>query len=507
MSRLSPILFFLFLTRVLCAQIIQNERFEVPLENEGPFEVVSSGKDGLFLYQRIVSQSNEATGVWKVAHLDTSFDVKWVKLYSLGADYELVDHYYNDGRVFLLFNNFASKNRNLELMSWDMEGELLRVPIRNYIPFSYFDFTATQEAVVIAGYFNYRPIVVLYSYIDRVPRVLPGIFNEKSIISDIKINDNQTFDVTVAGRTIDKKNTLFVNTFDFEGNIVKKVALDTDRTKSLLFGRTQQMENSAQLVAGVYGRYNSEYSRGLFVYSLNRFGEQKQKFYNYAELKNFFNYMRAGRERRVKNRIERRKIKGKKIKFNYRFLVHDLIEYDSQYVLLGEAFYPKYRNVSGGSGGNFFNPIGTNINRGLYNSSLVFEGYRYTHAVVMGFDKSGDLLWDNSFEINDVISPELEQFVHAAKSGDNIALLYVYDNQIRSKVIMENDVVEGKELIDVELKYKGDRTAEGQTNLLGIDKWYDNTFFVYGTQRVINTTNEGVEPSREVFFINKVEYK
>lgn len=492
---------------MLFAQITQSERFEIPLEKEGPFEVVSSGKDGIFLYQRMTGQSGGSpAGVWKVAHLNTSFEVNWVKIHSLSADFELVDHYYNDGRFFLLFNNFATKNRNLELISWNMEGEMLRVPIRNYIPFSYFDFTATQDAAVIAGYFNYRPIVILYNFDDRVPRVLPGIFNEKSTISDIKINDNQTFDVTIAGRTIDKKNTLFVNTFDFEGNAVKKVTLDTERTKSLLFGRTKQMESNSQLVAGVYGRYNSEYSRGLFVYSLNRFGEQKKKFYNYAELKNFFNYMRAGRERRVRNRIERRKIKNKKIKFNYRFLVHDLIEYENQYVLMGEAFYPKYRNVSGGAGGNFFNPIGT-INRGLYNSSLVFDGYRYTHAVVLGFNKSGDLLWDNSFEINDVISLELEQFVHAAKNGDNIALLYVYDNKIRSKVIMENDVVEGKELIDVALKYDGDETLEGQTNLIGLDKWYDNTFFVYGTQTVINRTNESLDPKREVFFINKVEYK
>ena len=488
------------------AQITQTERFEIPIQNGENYEIIPAGENGLFLYQRVKDQSNANNTVWKVVRLDASFDIQWVKLYALSSDYELVDHYYNDDRGHLLFNNFSSKNRNLELVSWDLSGEIVRIPIRNYIPFNYFDFTATQDAAVIAGYFNYRPVVILYNFKDRVPRVLPGIFNEKSTIAEIKINGNQTFDVTLAGKTIDKKYTLFINTFDFNGNLVKKVELDTDRTKSLLFGRTQQMDASAQLVAGVYGRFNSEYSRGLFVYSLNRFGEQKSKFYNYAELKNFFNYMRAGREKRVRNRIERRKIKGKRIKFNYRFLVHSLIEYEDQYVLLGEAFYPKYRNISGTGGGNFFNPVAT-VNRGLYSSSMVFDGYRYTHAVVLGFNKSGDLLWDNSFEINDIVSFELEQFVHASKSGDNIALLYVYDNQIRSKVIMENDVVEGKELLDVALKYDGDETTEGGTNLIGLNKWYGNTFFIYGTQTVRNASGAAVVPKRDVFFINKVEYK
>lgn len=487
------------------AQISQTERFEIPIDLGENYEIIGAGDNGLFLYQKVEQQSNDRTSVWKVVRVDTSFDIQWVKLYSLSSDFELVDHYYNDGRGHLLFNNFSLKNRNLELVSWDLMGNIIRVPIRNYIPFSYFDFTATRDAAVIAGYFNYRPVVILYNFKDRIPRVLPGIFNEKTIISEVKINKNQTFDVTLAGRTIDKKNTLFVNTFDFQGNPVKKVELDTDRTKSLLFGRTQQMEGGSQLVAGVYGRYKSEYSRGLFVYSLNKFGEQKSKFYNYAELKNFFNYMRAGREKRVRNRIERRKIKGKKIKFNYRFLVHSLLEYDDQYVLLGEAFYPKYRNVSGGGGSNFFNPIST-VNRGVYSTSLIFDGYRYTHAVVMGFSKSGELLWDNSFEINDIISMELEQFVHAVKNGDNIALLYVYDNKIRSKIIMENDVVEGKELIDVALKYESDFTTPGGTNLMGLEKWFGNTFYVYGTQNVKNL-DEGLEPDRQVFFINKVEYK
>ncbi len=502
MNRLLNSLILSFVFTSVHAQIVQNERFEIPIENGESYDVISAGEDGLFVYQKVLGQSNNLNTVWKIARVDTSFDVQWVKLYSLSADYELVDHYYHEGQGHLLFNNFSTKNKNLELISWDLTGDIERLPIRNYIPFNYFDFVVMEDAAVIAGYFNYRPIVILYNFRDRIPRVLPGIFNEKSTITDIKVNDNQTFDVTLAGRTLDKKYTLFVNTFDFEGNAVKNVTLDTDRTKSLLFGRTQQMESNAQLVAGVYGRYNSEYSRGLFVTSLNRFGEQKSKFYNYAELKNFFNYMRAGREKRVRNRIERRKIKGKKIRFNYRFLVHDLIEYDDQYVLLGEAFYPKYRNTgTSAGGGNFFNPV-PNINRGLYSSNLIFDGYRYTHAVVLGFDKSGNLLWDNSFEINDVISFELEQFVHASKSGENIALLYVYDNKIRSKIIMENDVVEGKELLDVALKYEGDQSREGSTNLMGLNKWHNNTFFNYGTHSVTNISKEAVLPQSDVFFIN-----
>ena len=56
--------------------------------------------------------------------------------------------------------------------------------------------------------------------------------------------------------------------------------------------------------------------------------------------------MRARRQERIENKIERKKINGKKIKFNYRLLVHDIIDHGDQYIMLGEAFYPKYKTSS-----------------------------------------------------------------------------------------------------------------------------------------------------------------
>ena len=490
----------------LWGQISQPGRVEIPLSEEGEsYTLVSAGKDGVFLFREL-DRDEQGNKVIQVMRLDDSFDVQWVRRQSIESNYEYIDHYYKDGRAYLLFNNFKTKNRNLALVTWDLLGNIEDLPIRNFIPFSYFDFNATDEAILVSGYFNYRPIVIFYNFSERIPRVLPGLFNDRATIAELRINDNDTFDVLLTGRTLDKKNTIFINTFDMTGNLVKKITLDTDRYHNLLFGRSQLMEGNSQIVAGVYGRFNSEYSRGLFVANVNQFGEQKMKFYNYAELKNFFSYMKARREQRVRDRIERRKIKGKRIKFNYRVLVHDLIESEDQYILLGEAFYPKYRNVSGGSSGGFFNPVWT-VNRGLYSSSLVFDGYRYTHAVIMGFDKSGNLLWDNSFEINDVLSFELEQFVHAASSGDNLALLYVFDNQIRTKIIHGSEVLEGKELLDIKLQYDSDHVDEGATRIQGLEKWYDNVFLTYGTQTIKNVQVRGVELERNVFFINKVEYE
>ncbi len=49
----------------------------------------------------------------------------------------------------------------------------------------------------------------------------------------------------------------------------------------------------------------------MFVANVDAQGGYAIKYYNYGDLERFFNYMKARREKRVKERIERRKIRGK----------------------------------------------------------------------------------------------------------------------------------------------------------------------------------------------------
>ena len=143
----------------------------------------------------------------------------------------------------------------------------------------------------------------------------------------------------------------------------------------------------------------------------------------------------------------------------------------------------------------------------MYQSNTIFDGFQYTHAVVIGFDKKGNLLWDNSFEINDVILMELEQLVQVSVTNDKIALLYVFDNNISSKTIKEDQVLEEKELTPIALKYEDDIIKSFDTKIYGLESWYENVFYTYGTQKVKNLRTNGVDIKREVFFINKVIYK
>ncbi|MDQ3395199.1 MAG: hypothetical protein M3512_13955, partial [Bacteroidota bacterium] len=135
-----------------------------------------------------------------------------------------------------------------------------------------------------------------------------------------------------------------------------------------------------------------------------------------------------------------------------------------------------------------------------------FDGYKYTHAVVAGFDRNGKLLWDNSFEINDVESFQLEKFVKASVEKDRIVLLYLYENVVRSKIINNDEVLEGKSFNDIKLKFEDDVVNNGDNKVGGLEYWYGNNFVAFGVQKIRNATVKFPLTQREVFYINKINY-
>jgi hypothetical protein len=383
------------------------------------------------------------------------------------------------------------------------DGGYSRYIIKSFIPFAPGEFQITDRAALIAGYYNRVPVVIHFSFTTLKSKVLPGLFNESGELTQIRTHPDGSFDVLISARNFQKQRTLWIKNYDPEGNIIRNFALDAEDSKHLIFGRSLKTEGNMQLVAGVYGSRSAEFSRGLFITSIDPSGMQQIRYYNFADLKNFFKYMKANREKRIKSRIERKKIKGKKIRFNYRFLVHELIPYNNQYILLGEAFYPRYTTVDRAAYGNFFNPF---VNpHAIVQNGRIFDGYYYTHAVVMCFDAEGNLVWDNSFEIKDVRTFTLEQFVKLEVHGDKIALLYLFQNEIRTKIIHGDQVLEGKASDPIRTLFENDIVKKEATDQSKLEYWYDDYLYAYGVQEIVNP-GSAAPGKRRVFYINKVSY-
>lgn len=497
------VLFLLALTLhpdVHAQQVWQINRYEIPAaRDEKTFEVLPAKEEGIFLYRRLASSTTDHIEIVK---LDTTFQEKWRGYLPVDRKFLLMGEAADQGKVFFLLRYQDYSRNNLVLFAIEQSnGSFLKYEIRNFIPFAPLEFHTTQTAAIIGGYYNQVPVVLYFSFLTEKSKVLPGLLNEDGELTQVKTYPDGTFDVLISARNFKGQRTVWIKNYDTEGNLQGNYSLEPDGSRHLIFARSIKAANNMQLVAGVFGGRNTEYSRGLFLASVDPSGTQQLRYYNYGDLENFFNYLTAKREKRVKERIERRKVKGKKTRFNYRFLVHEIVPYNNQYVLLGEAFYPRYLTTDRMYYGGFFNP------NALYQNSImrdgrIFDGYRYTHAVVMGFDLNGKLLWDNSFEINDVKTFTLEQFVKLEVQKDRIALLYLFDNELRTKIIKNNEVLEGKSSEPIKTTSGHEIVKNDQSDVNKLDYWYDDYFFAYGEQEVSNPE----KGKRRVFFINKISY-
>jgi hypothetical protein len=485
------------------AQIVQHQRYELPLqENEAAYTITPVDEQGLFLHRLLLGNESDHIELIK---LDTALSEAWRGTLPIERKQMLVGRRSHAGRIYFLFRPISGTQFDLYSIR-ESDGRYNRYTFKSFIRFNTSEFQVEGESILIGGYFNRVPLVLHFDLRTQQSRILPGIFNEEGELTQIRTYDDGTFQVLISARSTGKQKTIWLKDYAADGMLISNYALRTDPSKSLLFARSIKTTSNKQIITGVYGNRYGDYSRGVFVATIDPAGLQQMRYYNYADLENFFHYMRAKRENRVKERIERRKVKGKKIRFNYRVLIHDLIEDDGQFIMLGEAFYPQYTSISRSNLGyrNFFSSY-TPYNTSYIRGDQVFDGYRYTHAVVIGFDSNGNLLWDNSFEINDVKTYTLEQYVRLSAEDDRIVLLYLFENQLRSKIIKGDQVLEGKSSDPLMTLYSTDLPLVERDNSGDLESWYEHYFLAFGTQHIVNPTNPAA-PKRRVFYINKISY-
>ena len=503
-SSLLFFVFFLCFFSNLVGQVEQPDRFEIEMRTfDNDYDIINGEEDGLLLVRPTNERSKQGDPKFEFIKLDSCLHLEWDKDIHVSRFFEYRGYDYYDGSFYLLFKYIKGNSRDLRIIQMDLaKGDTTHYIVRNLVPIQLSEFEMTENAALIGGYFNYNPFVIHFDLETEKSKVLPGIYQNKTELIQLKVDDETgTFVVITSERTIDKRNTLSVKTYDFNGDLVGNTLLEPDQDKGLISGHAADFDLDINLMGGSYSGKRSSYSRGLFVARIDNQGEQSINYYNYADLENFFNYMRAKKQKRISDRIERKKIKGKKIRFNYRFLVHEILEEEDQYIMLGEAYYPKYSSSSSYAS-PYHGYYGFASNYGMY-----FVGYRYTHAVVIGFDKNGKVMWDNSFEIDDVLSYDLDQYVHADSKDGAIILLYLYDNEIRSKIIKGGEVLEGKSFDKIKLSFEDDVVNENDADIGGFEPWYDNNFYAFGEQNIKNLKNAGVKLNRRVFYLNKVRYK
>lgn len=476
----------------------QPNRIEFDMEYNTSYQVISGEESGMMVVVETDDGTKEGYN-WHFHLLDTLLNMQWTKIFPVPYDSYMLGYEYHGGKYYLLFNASRYHNEDLILLEIDSKTtEIIKMEISTVFPVQLSEFEVIGRNILLAGYTNYRPVLLQYNLDEKRPKVVPGFYDNHSDILDLIIDDDAgMFTVIQSERMHNRRYTIRAKTFTAEADLIQTNTISPGEKKNLIDGTSTQFYGGFQYMAGTYSKKASQYSRGLYLAKFVNGRQQVIRYHDYSDLSNFFGYMNVRRQERIRDRIERKRMKGKKANFSYRLLVHDIIQRGDEYMMIAEAYYPRYsnyNNVSGGySGFTRFNPG--------------FMGYNYTHAIVVAFDRNGNILWDNSFEINDVETYDLQEFVAVNTYEDKIVLMYLEENTIRSKVIKGDEILEGKTFSPVKLAYENDEVKNRNPEMEGLREWYDNTMYAYGEQRIRNENSTGGQLNRRIFYINKLQYQ
>lgn len=407
-----------------------------------------------------------------------------------------------EGNIAFLFAPRDINSQHMEIIYMrSSDGNYNYYMVDNKLPVYFAGFKITRFGALIGGYYDDRPLVYFFDYSTQQSKILPGFVNEPGELIQMQAYEDGSYEIITRGEHILQKQTLWIKYFSPLGNLLKSDMISSDPANTLLTGRSMLLPGREQVLAGTYGNPNFDKSKGIFIVKIDEDKNQKLQLYNYGELENFFSYMKQEKQEKLQQKIQRKKITGKKLRYKYRVIIDDIFEHNDQLVFIGHAYYPFYRYMR--------SSYANTLMSGYLTRGKVLTDYRFTHAIILGISKEGKLLWDNSFELNNVLNDELKPFVRAYQdtSHNSIALLYVFDNTVRSKIIQENKVLTGKSIKPLNLSLSGDQIFPGHdSRMAGLENWYDNYFLSYGIQTIRNK-NGSKSKFRRVFFLNKLSYE
>ena len=232
----------------------------------------------------------------------------------------------------------------------------------------------------------------------------------------------------------------------------------------------------------------------------------KIKYFNFSGFSNAYKYITDPSALRLKNKATRKKEKSateeqseetfdNEKTMNLRLITHDIVMNDGQFIITSEAYNPEYHTNTQMS----YDYYG----RAFPTSYQVFDGFRYSHAFIAGFDSSGNMLWNNGMEMRDILTKYLNRKLNFAFDKDEIVLFYNANNKVASKVIKGNTIVDNTSYTSLVSLRNTDQPVD---EYLGtIEHWYDDYFIATGYQTIRNNYLESNK--RNVFYISKMAFR
>jgi hypothetical protein len=131
------------------------------------------------------------------------------------------------------------------------------------------------------------------------------------------------------------------------------------------------------------------------------------------------------------------------------------------------------------------------------------DNIKLYETVVVAFDPSGKLLWDQSVELDDLKRPALEQVSDFYFDDQNLHIIYKKESELKIKSISLEEGMVAEVTEKIKLKRPGEEIRNEKELEDGLRHWAGNTFYFWGYHTVRNPESKE-DRVRDVFYINKI---
>lgn len=509
---------FIFLANLLSAQINQANRYESDHRlNNLSYDVISNQENGVTVVMPIEGDVGTSIRI-EFTHLDKNLKESWSGFFEIPQGQQLVGEYYDENITYLLFYASAD-NSLLNIVALDNDKEeIINYQTDRIGNLEIVEFKTLKSSAIIAGYIDGLPAVFAFDLSANTVRTLPNLYNKNSELLEIRLNnDDLTLNVLVSGFSDDNTRTVVVNTYDYQGQPVRRYTLETIPSFQLRSAVSSSIVDKSQVVVGLYSLGNDPYPTGIYVNHVDKVGKQTMTYRNFGEFESFFDHLGERRGKKIKSRAILAKEGDKNWSYKTEELIEKLYESDGKIIFNASFFTPwtiPFEDVMQPGGRNrrvgsfedpFISPYTTSRQPiiAVNNPDVIVRppNFEVTHAFSMALDQEGKLLSDNSYTVGENPENNLDSFGAFQPGTDQMFYAYYFKKDVMLQAL-DNPSDKIGFNSPVKLLEDGEKIKNDFDQYRGIISWYDNKFLAYGVQQVKSATKPATV--RTVFFINSI---
>jgi len=502
-------------------QLSQTARYEREHKNsQETYTIISLEEKGLLLLR----QKNKYNGnkkQWEVIALDTALQEKGTSEFYLEERYPMIGYEITDQNFYLLFRTGESSRNNLLLIDFDLHDlkELERHEIKPELDFKITHFSKVGNSMVLGGYVSNDPAILLYDLKSKGMKVVPGFFIKDNELVDLRVNQNQTFNVVIIDRSNRSDRKIVFRTFDETGKMLLEDITPIDDNKSLQHCISSTLDREELMVMGTWGERQGKQSNGFFALPVNPFEEQNIRYFNFGSLEHFVDYLNPKRAAKIKAKAKDEVQAGRRPSFSAYVMPYKVLENENGFVMIAEMYdavatQNSYYNSPYGNpyyaNPYFYSPMWFGYYPGMRYRPYPYwqpqknqELIKILGTAVICFDGKGNVVWDHSMKLEDMQKPSLDQVSDFYYDGKIITFLAQKEGELKSRRIVIDSGESSENSVKIKLSNPEDEFRHEKEDDNGVRHWTGNSFYVWGYETLRNVGFKD-DRLRDVFFINKV---